>query len=801
MKTNNAPGAPGTKAKWTSSAKSGVGKSLNGLSNVTFTLSHGIVNEVYYPREDNPCIRDMELLVTDGKDFFSEEKRDTRHTIRMVKPGVPAFEISNECLLNRYRIEKEIITDPMRNTLLQQIKFVAEDGDTGDFHLFVLLAPHLNDQGGNNTGWVGDYKGVPMLFAERANRVLALACSRPWIKCSVGFVGTSDGWTDIHQHKQMTWEYDRAEKGNIALVAEIELPQDGTPFTLALGFGEDSFEAGHHAWGSLLDRFGFAKKSYVKEWEDWQKTLAHSRSSSKNIGKFSPVSAAVLRVHESKMFVGGTIASLSFPWGFSKGDDDVGGYHMIWPRDLVEAAGGFLAMRSNEDAFRVLNYLMATQEEDGHWPQNMWIEGKPNWVGMQMDQMALPVLLVDQCRKHQVILPKMAYTYWPIVKKAIAYLLQNGPVTQMDRWEEISGLTPFTLATEIAALLAAADFADDNKESKIAKYCRETADYWNENIEEWTYVTDTNLAKECEVEGYYIRTNPYLNIAARDLDDRQIKIANRPADKQNIPVNELVSVDALALVRYGLRKPDDHRILNTLKVIDAQLKTDSASGPVWHRYNNDGYGEHEDGSPFDGTGIGRAWPLLTGERAHYEIAAGNMDKAGELFKTMENCANEGLFSEQVWDTDDISESGLYNGKPSGSAMPLVWAHAEYIKLCCSLKDKKVFDMPVHTAERYLKNKTKSTNRKVWRFDQQCHTIPQGKKLRIETRSPARVHWSADGWETSHDTDTDDTGLGIHVADLKIKSKKADHIVFTFYWKNPQQWEHKDFVIEIGNQES
>ena len=103
----------------------------------------------------------------------------------------------------------------------------------------------------------------------------------------------------------------------------------------------------------------------------------------------------MLRAHESKRVEGGIIASLSIPWGFSKPDDDLGGYHLVWPRDLVETAGGFIAMGAHEHVRRVLRYLQVTQEADGHWSQNMWLDGTPYWHGIQMDETALPILLVD----------------------------------------------------------------------------------------------------------------------------------------------------------------------------------------------------------------------------------------------------------------------------------------------------------------------------------------------------------------------------------------------------------------------
>ncbi len=422
---------------------------------------------------------------------------------------------------------------------------------------------------------------------------------------------------------------------------------------------------------------------------------------------------------------------------------------------------------------------------------------KAKWVSVQIDQIALPILLINLCRANGALDPHMIHAYWNVIKKAVSYIVKYGPATSQDRWEEESGISIFTLATEISALLAAADFAEINNEPGIAAYCRETADYWNDNIEYWTYVTDTALAKEVGVEGYYIRINP-TGLAAKDLNGKSMRIKNHPEDKSFVTISEFVSVDALALVRFGLRSADDPKILNTVKVIDAKLKVDTPHGPCWHRYNNDGYGEHEDGSPYDGTGTGRAWPLLTGERAHYEIEAENFKKAAALLKTMEAFANHSLLPEQIWDTDDIPERDLYLGKHSGSALPLVWAHAEYIKLCWSLRHKKVFDMPLHTRERYIQNKIK-VDWEVWRFEYPCNSIAKNKRLRIETLSSAIVWWSIDDWKTTNETATLNTGLGVHVADLPTKTVNEANILFTFYWQDAQHWENNDFKITIVNE--
>jgi glucoamylase len=219
---------------------------------------------------------------------------------------------------------------------------------------------------------------------------------------------------------------------------------------------------------------------------------------------------------------------------------------------------------------------------------------------------------------------------------------------------------------------------------------------------------------------------------------------------------------------------------------------------VWHRYNDDGYGEHEDGAPFDGTGIGRGWPLLTGERAHYELSAGRIDEAKKLLATMESFANEGgLISEQVWDSPDIPKHELHFGRPSGSAMPLVWAHAEYIKLQRSLRDGRVFDMPPQTVKRYLTDKTESP-RMVWRFNHKIRSMPVGKSLRVETLVPAVIHWSADDWKTVHDVTSHDVGLGIHTSDLSTQElPKGKQVGFTFHWKDSDRWEGKNFIVRVG----
>jgi glucoamylase len=792
------PGWPGIPPRWTSSAKTGAGTALNQHSKVWYTLSHGILNEVYFPRVDQACTRDLGFLVTNGRDFFSEEKRHCTFENRPFEPGIPAFELVNTAISGHYRIDKEVLSDPYRNVVLQKVRFEPLQGQLSDYHLYALLSPHLANCGYGNTGWMGDYKGFPMFFAEHHGVCLSLASSAPWKKMSVGFVGTSDGWQDVSQHFQMLWEYTRAENGNIAFTGEVDLAACNGEFVLALGFGGIWTEAGQQSRSTLFEDYGEIRQHFISQWSSWQNQLLPLDQPPRQCDLYRS-STAALRTHESKDFLGGIIASLSIPWGFNKGDEDLGGYHLVWPRDLVETAGALLAAGAVSDAVRVLRYLETTQEVEGNWAQNLWLDGRPYWSGIQMDETAFPILLIDLLRREAPGALGKLERWWPMVRKAASFILRNGPVTQQDRWEEDAGYSPFTLAAEISALLAAADIADLTGHSEQAQTIRDTADAWNDNIERWTYATATDLAQQLGIEGYYVRiAPPAIDGSAASPTQGFVPIKNRPPGQDGERAYHIISPDALSLVRFGLRAYDDPRIQNTLRAVDALLSVELPQGPCWYRYNGDGYGEHKDGSAFDGTGIGRAWPLLAGERAHYCLAGGHRDEAEALLTVMEHspAGQSRLLPEQVWDAADIPALELFRGKPTGSACPLVWAHSEYVKLRRSIRDGKIFDQPPQTVKRYLVDKPK---RQIfgWRFNNKTRAIPRGKTLRIVLLSPALIHWSIDGWKTWHDTETRDTGVGIYTLDLPTASlSPRGQAVFTFYWPALSRWEGTDFTVTV-----
>ncbi len=789
----DAPGWPGIPPRWTSSAKSGIGTALSPVSRVWFTLSHGILDEIYYPRVDQACTRDFGLIVTGADGFFAEEKRDCSFEIAALEDGVPAFRLINTHSGGRFRITKDILTDPRADVVIQRIRLEVLAGPP--LRLFALLAPHLVNGGMHNTAWLGDYKGHRLLFAEGDGATLAVGCSQPFLARSVGFVGVSDGWQMLRAHGRLTKEYDRAADGNVALCAELAVAEN-PPLLLALGFGRSAAEGAFRVRASLHAAFETLAEEYATGWRSWQARLRSldRKADGHNVYR---VSTAVLRCHESPTFPGGLIASLSIPWGASKGDDDIGGYHLVWPRDLVQTAGAFLACGANAEAQRVVRYLRTVQEEDGSWPQNCWLDGTHYWNGIQLDECAFPILLVDMAWREGA-LPRPALPgYWPMISRAAGYIVRHGPLTGQDRWEENAGYTPFTLAVQVAALLAAADLAETCEIDGVADFLRDTADAWNEQIEDWIYVADTRLSREVGVPGYYLRIAPEVPGETGAERRGMTEVRNRFAEAGNVETDELISTDALALVRFGLRAADDPRITDTVKVIDHVLRVDLPYGPGWRRYNGDGYGEHEDGGPYDGTGIGRPWPLLAGERAHYELAAGNRAEAERLLAAMEAGASPGkLLPEQVWDGPPIPARELLAGAPSGSAMPLVWAHAEHIKLLRSLADAAVFDRPPQPVRRYLRDR-KAARCRPWRPDWRMPSMPAGRVLRLDLPEAALVHWSLDGWQPRSDTKTTDTGLGIHTLELPTGDiAPGQTIVFTWRSEATGQWVGQDNKVAV-----
>jgi glucoamylase len=777
-KGGEAPGAPGIGPTWTSSAKDAVGCAL-GPSRLWFTVGYGILNEVFWPRIDTPQIRDLGFIVADGEGFWAEVKRVADYTIRFLSPGVPAIEIVHRHA--RFELRLRIVPDARRDVL------AIEAALTGDpkLRLYALLAPHLGATGHGNRARIERRRGRTVLTAEQGPFALALAAADERegdavLRASCGYVGTSDGWQDFAQHGAMTWTWSSAGPGNVALMAELP-PR----VVLALGFSSGSESATTLAVSALLQPFENLLLRQLAEWEMW-----HARRSERSavpldlpdpVRQQFLVSSMVLRAHLDKTYPGAMVASLSIPWGDS--GEERGGYHLVWPRDLVECAGGLLVLGAEPEARDTLRYLAATQNEDGHWHQNQWIGGTPSWTGVQLDETAFPVLLAARLADRQAL---TAVEVADMTRRALGFIARRGPSTDQDRWEENTGLNAFTLAAAIAALVGGAAFLDEMAQG----WALDLADFWNEHIEDWTVVRDTELARRLGVAGYYVRTAPPRVVAGAAALHESVPIRNRIG--LSSPASEQVSTDFLQLVRFGLRRADDPLIRDTLLVVDRLLKVETPVGPCWRRYNGDGYGEHDDGRPYDGTGVGRAWPLLTGERGHYEIEAGN-DPLPYLQAMAAFASPGGMIPEQIWDAQPIPARRLAFGRFTGSAMPLAWAHAEFVKLVASRALGHPFDRPRAVRERY-RGRRPTARRAFWWPHAAIARFRPGAELVVALPRPGRIRWSHDGWRDIAEVEAMETGLGFWAAPLATAGLAAGTTVdFTLHWASGE-WSGQDYRV-------
>ena len=702
-----------------------------------------------------------------------------------MEDGIPALRLTNAARDGRYRISKTILSDPDREVVLQEIAFEALQGAPGDYALHAIVAPHLVNAGANNTAWYGDYKGHGMLFAEGRGMALAIASSVQWTARSAGYVGFSDGWQTLSRGEGLRQEYVRADNGNVAISGTLDLAAEKGRALLAIGFGAQPEEAAFRSLISLQQGLETTLRRYCAGWREWQNSLVplDEWRAKGELNRYR-ISTVVLATHRDAES-GAIIASLSIPWGSSKGDDDLGGYHLVWPRDLVQIAGGLLAAGSADQAKAVLEYLVAVQEADGHWVQiRGWMAGHTGRVSSSTKRLFRSCFTICCCEPG-----RQASGYRPLWRHDRGCRRLYSPQRTGYAAGSLGGrcrLFAVYFRHRDRGAPCAADAMEAAGKTTMAHYMREVADGWNEQIDDWTYAVETVLSRKLGIEGYYIRIGSPLSRGVSD-GRQYIPIRNRGDRDATLEADLLVSPDALALVRFGLRAADDPRIVNTITAIDAVLKRELPAGPYWYRYNDDGYGEHTDGQPFDGSGIGRLWPLLTGERAHYALAAGRFDEARRLLRTLEATASPGgLLPEQIWDSDDIPARQLFLGRPSGSAMPLAWAHAEHIKLLRSLRDKAVFDMPPQARNRYVVNKPPPAP-VCLRLASKIDKLAFGRSLRLELLEQARVHWSTDGWATVADTDARPTGLGIYILDVPVQELKPDDIIrFTFFWTQRKQ---------------
>src|SRR5215213_6288753 len=437
--------------------------------------------------------------------------------------------------------------------------------------------------------------------------------------------------------------------------------------TLALGFGETTAKATEAARASLARGFAAVMHDYELGWQKYVATLPRVRKHQRQFN----MAAMVLKGLEDKTFRGAVIASPSTPWGGGQKPNEppVSGYHAVWARDLYHVATAFDAMGDRATANRVLDYLFNVQQRpDGSFPQNSWVDGRPIGNGLQMDQVALPLLLAFQLGRND------RQSWLKHIKPAADFIVAHGPRTDQDRWEEKPGYSPATIAAEIAGLVSAAEIAKVNADAVSAKRYLDTSDNWTRNVEKWT------VTKPDGATGYYLRIT--ANDNPNDGATMEINSSTRVVDERKI-----LDAGFLELVRLGVKDARDPMIVESLKLMDQLIKVRTPVGDAWYRYNHDAYGETPTGGKYDGrNGVGRLWTLLTGERGEYDVAAGNITSARKRLDTLAGFANDGLMiPEQVWDRQESPGSRFRFGAGTGSATPLAWSMAEFIRLAMKIE--------------------------------------------------------------------------------------------------------------------
>lgn len=743
-----APGGPGAPPAWGPGRKQGFGTAAGPESRVWYTLADGSLSDVFHPRIDSPLLHQLRFLAAAPGAPPIDIAADAEHEVRWVEPGVPSFSV--ESRHPEVMVRADYVTDPMRDALLISGSF---EPQLPDLNLFVLASLHLQPGGPGNDAQVLDLE-PPVLLARQGRTWVALL--GPFAQASVGFLNASDVFVDLYDNDGvMSWQHSEAAGGNVALGARLGIRNGG--FQLVLGIGTSPAEAEDVARTAREEGFARIRRRFS---EGWLRRLEVPRAFSQvsgDGGALAHASAAVLLSLEDKEAPGAFVAAPCAPWGETCRDGNHV-YHLVWPRDLYQAATALLQCGDRAAARRALRFLESTQNEYGSWPQNCDTRGLPHWRTPELDETAYPVLLAWQLK----VAGALDFDPWPMVRRAVLNLLTFGPATALDRWEDAGGLSPSTLAAACAALVAAAELAQDGPDAGAADHLRAVADYWNSRLEHWCFARPG---------GFYSRL-------ADDADD-------------GVGPEAVIGVEFLELVRRGLRRPDDPNVLSSLNAVDGLLKAETPRGVAWRRYAGDRYGERPDGSPWSGAGQGRPWPILLGERAQLDLAAGR--HAVEAVAAFEAFAGpELLLPEQVWDGEAIPDRGLQPGGPTGSARPLGWSHAEYLKLLAAIATAGSPDRVEPAWRRYVESPPPDAPL-VWHHRHRIQTIPPGGRLLVQLPEAATLIWSGDAWASNAAVPTAPVGLGLHAGQLPTEiMRPGARMEWTVRY--PDRWEGLNYSV-------
>ncbi len=714
-----APNGPGLASNWTPSNNTIIGTAANTASNVWFTGYNGIIGEVFYPTADTPNTTDLQFLIGDsGHTWVDEEKVATTAAVHLYDNHALAWVVTNTATSGKYRISKTVHTDPTRNSLIEQVTFTALSGTLSNYLLYVLYNPAMHNAGDVNFSSTQVANGTTMLVTtdSSGSYASALAASIPFAPSltSSGFVGLNDGWTDLKGTSNcgsaacpdftMSYTYNSAASGNTAQTGQLDLSNGGAindqtatsiTFDLVLSFGTGSGAAASSASaeqtlaGTLSDNFPAMLSTYVSQWHTFDNALTAPPA----VGPTTAVQQArqqeyylaanVLSASQDKQS-GAFVAGLGTPWGATNSDGD-NGYHLVWERDMYEFSSALIVAGDTADPKRALAWAFNTQQPqqpDGHFAQNAFVSGAAFWTNIQMDEQAFPIMLAWKLGVTDNA------TYQNHIKLVANFILNNGPFTPEERWEENPGYSPSTIAAEIAGLVCAADIARINGDTISQTLYDNAADYWQAMVQNWTFTNTGTLGNKYYFERIDQDSNPNDTVP-------EIKIANQGG---SYPETSVVDAGFLELVRHGAFPANSPYVTLSLPVVDSTIEQTINGNQYWYRYNHDGYGERSDGSDFQSYGVGRLWPIFSGERGLYAVASGNSAEP-YLTAMLASANSSGMIPEQIWDNG--APAGYTPGTPTKSMNPLNWAMGEFITLLFSASTKTIADLPAVVSSRYV----------------------------------------------------------------------------------------------------
>ena len=734
-----APGGPGAQSYMGIARKDCFGTATGTASKVWYTVAGGVLSDVYSPTIENSDDATLQYVVTDGASFTALQQRDMTYTVSSPDPSGMVCEVTSTDAAHGFKLVTDYLTDPARDSVVMRTRLLPLSGaSVAGLKVYARWDATIDNTGGGGTTNAGantatiDPATGALVAADTtapsgpfaAQVTGALLASRPFPAASTGFAGTaSDGLAQLDADHRLVNQYQTAADGNVTATAELAVTP-GQPFTLALGFGPDAGAAIGAARASASGPFGQVLSAYVNGWRAYDRSLRPPPASVPGPARARYwLSANVIKADEDKTYPGAFVASPTDPWGQSVPATTTHPgwtYREVFARDNYETFTGLLADGDLASARAMVRFLFdRTQQPDGSFPRNSLINGAvaPDTFGLfEIDEDAYPLLMaweggfagdVPFYRSH--------------IRPDADFIVDHGPAYGVERWEEHPGYSPSTIAAEIAGLVAAAQLARAAGDPARAALYLATADDYQRNVKNWTVTSTGPYGGR-----YFIR----LSVSGNPNTAQTYDLGN--GSLSNVDQRAVIDAGFLELTRLGELPASDPDVQASLRVVDSVIESQTASGPGWHRYGikasgaTDGYGDcyvpdptscSPTGAPWFPTakGSGHLWPLLDGERAEQDLQTGAVAGAASLLGAMQNMTSGlGMVPEQAWEDPAVPPSpygsdpatasiGFVNGKPAGSASPLIWAQAQYLRLVADLGAGSVLDQPGVVADRYVKH--------------------------------------------------------------------------------------------------